>query len=196
MDQLREEIMEAQQARADLLKWKLVIVAAVGGVGLGLSTSTPASPLVLILIPLACFYVDLLCQHLNLRIQLIAQFMRLVGYPNDDKDSPLMSKYERYVLIMARSPEDVFRLESWALRWSTLALSALVGLYGVWLAIAGPEAAVGAALIGFGAAGIPLANVTDRLYSERRTRIELSGLSGPLAEEALTHAPKGKRRRR
>src|SRR5260370_41990646 len=172
MDQLREEIMEAQQARADLLKWKLVIVAAVGGVGLGLSTSTPASPLVLILIPLACFYVDLLCQHLNLRIQLIAQFMRLVGYPNDDKDSPLMSKYERYVLIMARSPEDVFRLEGWALRWAALALSALVGLYGVWLAIAGPEAAVGAALIGFGAAGIPLANVTDRLSNERRTRIE------------------------
>ncbi len=185
MDLLRTEIIEAQKARADLLKWKLVIVAAVGGVGLGLSTTTPASPLILILIPLACFYVDLLCQHLNLRIQLIAQFTRLSSSSGVNTETDLMKEYERYVLLMAREGEaDVFRLESWALQWSTLVLSTMVAAYGVWLALATPAAPFGVSLFVFGLAGLPLSIFSERLYRKRRQRIEHSDLGGCISEDA------------
>ena len=185
MDLLRTEIIEAQKARADLLKWKLVIVAAVGGVGLGLSTTTPASPLILILIPLACFYVDLLCQQMNLRIQLIAQFTRLSRSSGVNKETDLMKEYECYVLLMAREGEaDVFRLESWALQWSTLVLSTMVAAYGVWLALATHVAPFGVSLFVFGLAGLPLSIFSERLYRKRRQRIERSDLGGCTSEHA------------
>ena len=62
----RTEIVEAQKGRTDLLKWKLILVAALGALGLGINGfSKDAKPalsldLALCLIPLVCVYVDLL----------------------------------------------------------------------------------------------------------------------------------------
>jgi hypothetical protein len=70
MEILRQEIIEAQKIRAELNKWKLLIVSALTAVGLGLteSRSVPYAELVLCGIPFACAYVDLLHYHQGLII--------------------------------------------------------------------------------------------------------------------------------
>jgi hypothetical protein len=60
MSALREEIIEAEKARTDLLKWKLIIVSGLGAAGLGFTgqSNVPGAPFVLLLIPGVCLYVD------------------------------------------------------------------------------------------------------------------------------------------
>ena len=73
MSGLRDEIIEAEKARTDLLKWKLIIVSGLGGAGLGFTgqSSVPGALYVLLLIPAVCLYVDLMCRHLTLRIMVV-----------------------------------------------------------------------------------------------------------------------------
>ena len=75
---LREEIVECQRARAEFIRWKLILVAAVGAVALGVGQGTTATPLpaLLALIPLICVYVDSVCLHNDARIMVIAAFFR------------------------------------------------------------------------------------------------------------------------
>jgi hypothetical protein len=129
---LREEIVESEKARAELLKWKLIAVSALGAAGLGLTESQNATGahLVLPLIPPVCVYIDLLCRHMSLRILVIAAFMR-------SSRSGEGGDYERFIKKIA--PEEgrkVFSLEDFALEWSTLLLSFIFGLVGamsLWL---------------------------------------------------------------
>ncbi len=41
LDTLRNELIETQKVRSDLMKWKLLIVSGVGGAALGFSRSGP-----------------------------------------------------------------------------------------------------------------------------------------------------------
>src|SRR5215831_8078248 len=94
MSSLRKEIVEAQKVRSEILKWKLILVAALGAVGLGFSnpnTIVPNAYLVLLLIPLVCFYVDLLCRHMSLRIIVIGAFLRFGSKETED------AAYESFV---------------------------------------------------------------------------------------------------
>jgi hypothetical protein len=74
IEAFKNEIIEAERSRTDLLKWKLILVAALGAIGLGINSPgstlqpTLSLHLVLCLIPLVCVYVDLLCSHLGMRI--------------------------------------------------------------------------------------------------------------------------------
>ena len=136
MSALREEIIESQKVRSELLKWKLLIVSALGAAGLGLSGqeasghgAVSSAYLVLLLIPFACFYVDLLCRHMSLRIIVIGTFLR-----NSSSDEE--TEYERFVLktkSMGPKKLNVFDLEDWALGGSTTVLSLLVILAGLIL---------------------------------------------------------------
>ena len=99
--ELRDEIVESQKARCDLLKWKLALVAGLGTVGLGLGDYAPKEPgyshhYVLCLIPLVCVYVDLLAKHMTLRIMVIGCFRghRAAG-KNGEPDS-IESLYEKF----------------------------------------------------------------------------------------------------
>jgi len=49
MSNLRQEMIDTEKARIDFQKWKLVAVAALGGVGLGLSQTSSAAPAYLVL---------------------------------------------------------------------------------------------------------------------------------------------------
>ena len=77
---LRTEIVECLKARIDLLKYKLLIIAILGSIGLGLTDkinvekAVVAPVYVLCVIPFACIFVDSLCMHNNLRILVIAKF--------------------------------------------------------------------------------------------------------------------------
>jgi hypothetical protein len=72
---LRAEVVECQKAKAEFIRWKLIIVAAVGAGAFGLEAA-PAQPALLALIPLVCIYVDSVCVHNDSRIMMIADFLR------------------------------------------------------------------------------------------------------------------------
>ncbi|KVG89103.1 hypothetical protein WJ36_25755 [Burkholderia ubonensis] len=129
-DILRTELIELQKVRSDLLKWKLLIVAGVGGTALGLSGqgSGQDSYLALAVIPLACAYVDLLCRHLSLRIEIIRSFIRsfIAGRVGE---SPV-HEFERFYRDRKESWKK-WSLESQALIGSTLILSVAVAVVGI-----------------------------------------------------------------
>src|ERR1022692_3350631 len=149
MGELRQEILQAQQTRSDLLKWKLGLVGAIGAVGLGLAGSRVSShaDLVLCAVPLVCVYVDLLCRHLSLRILVIGTFLwtPAVDAASEAEASEwgVLRAYEEHVqkareldrrlcprLTDRWSKHTAFALEDGALTWSTLALSTALLVYG------------------------------------------------------------------
>ena len=132
MSELRDEIIEAQKTRSDLLKWKLIIASALGAAGLGFVENSPekGAVLVLALIPLACAYVDLLSRHLNMRMLVISCHLRIAADPQEGR----YEEFAEAARSMGKNGKlDAFGLEDLALEWSTLALSALVIAFGLYL---------------------------------------------------------------
>ncbi len=133
---LRQEILQAQQARTDLLKWKLGLVGVIGTAGLGLAgfRASAHADLVLCAVPFVCVYVDLLCQHLSLRILVIGTFFHMPReFVTEDEqaDAAVYRRYEKHAQkVRALKPGGGFVLEDWALTGSTTALSISVLLYG------------------------------------------------------------------
>ena len=112
---LPEEILKAHRTRADFLKWKLILVAALGAAGFGLGEKSQPVRLLLALIPLVCIYADLLCTNLKVRVIVIGTF-----YADLRGDI-----YERYT----QRNRSVFQTEDWALYYSTYVVCfLLVGL--------------------------------------------------------------------
>lgn len=121
IDKLRDEIIESEKARTDLMKWKLVLVSGIATVGLGLLKPQPAQPVLLALIPFVCLYVDVVCYHNEIRIMVIAQFLRTC-YKNS-----LERQYEEH----CKRARGDFSLEPFVLVWTTVSLSILVSLSGI-----------------------------------------------------------------
>lgn len=104
---LRSEIIESEKARIDLLKYKLVAVAALGSIGLGLNKESSQHPLILALIPLVCIYVDLLCYHNTMRILVIGKYFKRTGCGYESYISNLggtLSKFGLYLYRMKNNP--------------------------------------------------------------------------------------------
>jgi hypothetical protein len=94
---LRTEIIENQKARIDLVKWKLVIVAAVVVWSLdkldkSASDLKPLSFWALSLVPFVCLFVDCQCFHINLRTFVISKFLRL-----NPEEKGTQQPYEEFV---------------------------------------------------------------------------------------------------
>jgi hypothetical protein len=133
MSNLRQEIIESEKARSDLLKWKLIGVSALAAAGLGFTQESHRSGayMVLPLIPLVCFYVDLLCRHESLRILVIAAFLRSQSNSTDG-EARQEAAYEQFVKKKARTEkESVFVFQDYALEWSTGLLSLLFLVTGI-----------------------------------------------------------------
>jgi len=130
---LRSEIIDAEKARADFQKWKLVLVAALGAAALGLGSYThPQQPLLSLLlcgIPLVCGYVDLLCKHITLRIMVIGTYLRKLNEANVAANNIL--DYEGFAQ-KTRKKINPYVLEDWVMHGSTLVLSIAVAGYGLW----------------------------------------------------------------
>jgi hypothetical protein len=174
MSSLRQEIVEAQKVRSELLKWKLILVAALGAVGLGFSNPNivvPNAYLVLLLIPLVCFYVDLLCKHMSLRMIVIGAFLR---FGSKDEDAA----YERFVsearAMGPRRSMNIFAFEEWALEGSTVVLSLLVMFVGLAPGSLGISiSAIDRYLfIGSGLAGLVLTFLVRFFYKRRVMTLE------------------------
>jgi hypothetical protein len=145
MSEFRTEIVETSKSRTEFLKWKLIGAAGLGAVGLGLTEHAGAAGgyLVLALIPFVCFYVDMICRHISLRILVIGRFLRL-------PQAGEQAAYEEFAQLSRN--EGVFGFEDLALVWSTVLLSGLVFLLGL-LRVAPGSAANGADPILLWAAG-------------------------------------------
>jgi hypothetical protein len=121
---LRTEIVESQQARIDLLKWKIILIAGLGAVGFGLAgKDATAMPVLLGFIPLVCAYVDVLCVHNDLRILVIAHFLRT----HPSQTGAEARAYEN----LCATQRHTFALEEIALVGTTVTFSLLVALLGV-----------------------------------------------------------------
>lgn len=170
METLRAEILESQKARSDLLKWKLVVVAALGAAGMGFTGGNSSyAHVVLCFIPFACVYVDLLCRHLNLQITVIGQFLKSEK-PADTGDQ-YVHLYEKF----SGKFTDAFFLEAWALHWSTITLSVLIIPIGIALQYPDDDAAMTAMLNGLfgfcGIAGVLLSLWGKKRYESKREHI-------------------------
>ncbi len=125
MSNLRQEIIKSFKLRADFIKWKLLIVSILAATGLGLvgeskiqdgQSGLQNAYLILVLIPLVCLLVDLLCKHNSLRILAIAAFKRT---RSDDVES----RWEHFAEACGR--RDIYSLEEYALSRFTYAVSFL-----------------------------------------------------------------------
>jgi len=182
MDTLRQEILQAQTVRSDLLKWKLALVGGLGAAGLGFAGSEGLrdADLVLCAIPPVCVYVDLLCRHLSLRILVVGRFLYSAG-DTDPAFSPIAA-YEGFVQRARNLPVEndrrrsAFDLEEWALAWSSFALSLAIAVYGLtrpsWFAVP---------FVVSGAVGLAVTWLAQRLFRDRFDR--LVELSAPGATE-------------
>jgi hypothetical protein len=127
VDKLRDEIIESQKARADLSKWKLILIAAIGGAALGLgekadpagAATTRGILALFALLPLACLYVDVVCIHNDLRMMVIGRFLRM-------ETASDVGRYEEFCEKFRR----VFGLENFALTGTTVVISAVVAAIG------------------------------------------------------------------
>ncbi len=142
METYRQEIIETQKARSNLLQQKLIINAVLGGIGLGLRGAGEEGAsgllnnhiyLVLCLIPLVCTYVDLLCYHLNLRMFVIAKFLKdprraINKKKKNEKKNESNLELEDYRLYerICSEERNAFSLESFALKASSIVLSLLL----------------------------------------------------------------------
>jgi hypothetical protein len=118
------EIIEAQKIRSDLLKWKIIVVAALGATGLGLSTQNlPYTDLALCCIPFVCAYIDLLCRHLSLRIRVISRLWEVdrLSKANPTPDFEYIQVHERFV--QAARVRGILALEDFTVVASSLVFS-------------------------------------------------------------------------
>jgi hypothetical protein len=179
MDKLRDEILQAQNIRSDLLKWKLGLVGAIGAAGLGFAGSAKLqhADLVLCALPPVAVYVDLLALHLTLRMLVIGAYFRT-------SDAPEARAYREYEKLArdARNPDrardarergrggGAFRLEDWALSYSTYALCAAVAGYGVYQLV--DESMYGVPFVLSGAVGAAAAYFGREQYKEEREKVD------------------------
>lgn len=183
MDTLRQEVLQAQQTRSDLLKWKVFLIGVIGSVGLGLAGARPTShaDLVLCAVPLTCAYVDLLSRSLNLRMLVIGAFLR----QDDDPAGGTIKRYERFVhemrahseqsgdglLRSLRPSQSPFALESWAVVWSTGVISLSVLVYGFAVVKEHQGIAAGIAFMLSGVLGGALTLFGSLAYDRRSKRL-------------------------
>jgi len=131
---LRQEIIASENARMDFLKYKLLSIAVLGAVGLGLQGQNGILnkdiDYVLCLIPLVCVYVDFLSYHNNIRILVISRYL----WNQNDKYENFIS--DLYAAIDSNTEfkgRDLFNMEDFVLIWSSIFISALLIIYGIIL---------------------------------------------------------------
>ncbi len=145
---LRSEIIESQKTQAEFLKWKLIAVATLASISLGLTTGSRRddtySRLLVCLVPLICAYVDLTSLHIMIRIITIGAYLKKMGNP-----------YESFVFrVRDTESGSPFVFEPVALHGSSLAFNLIIAATG--LAVGAPirYAYVASGLVGAIATGL------------------------------------------
>jgi hypothetical protein len=165
---LRTEIIESQKARIDLLKYKLLAIATLGAVGLGIGnyhSDTHEFIYIICIIPFVCIYVDLLCFHNNLRILVIGRFLHNCGDTYEKFISALNDYAER---CCHKKPRYFFKLEDGVLQWSSVALSGIIAFFGLYSLIYKPaDEYQGPIFLIVGFVGIILPIIIWKIFNKR-----------------------------
>ena len=177
MKELRQELMDAQRTRFQLIQWKLLIVSALGATGLGLTgaTNLPNAALVLCCIPFACVYADALIYHQGIISHVIGEFLRTHGNSSNDECMKTLAAYENFSLqarnmkIGKFSKLNVYGLEKITLHVASAAFSVAV----IISAIAQPFE-YWPALVLSGALGVISSLMLRRSYENRRSLLRPS----------------------
>lgn len=172
---LRQEIIESQRSQAEFLKWKLIAVAAIGGLALSYSgVDDPKKSFwsgldqrfLLCLIPIICAYVDLISIHLMLRIVVIGTYLRKTKelLPNQETKD-----YESFLCDIRKLKDGhPFMLELHALHGSSILISLLVLVFGLIIFFTNPE---GWAFVVSGLGGMVFTIVLMHDFTNRVNRI-------------------------
>lgn len=123
---ISQEVIESQKSRSELLKWKIIVVAILATVGLGVSRDIEKLELAFCLIPLVCAYVDALCLHLNLRIFSIGKWHTLEIGKSLDPEFEYMKHYEAFIASAYKC--GAYRLEKLTILFSSLIINLLIAI--------------------------------------------------------------------
>lgn len=135
MDILRQELIETQKTRSELIKWKLLLVSALGATGLGFAKtkSDLNAEVLLCCIPFVCAYVDAQYVNLSLRIMGIATFFRevapQVGVSRALTEYENLMNFARGKIRVTYPRVGCHGFQSWLVRASSVLFSGFVALY-------------------------------------------------------------------
>ena len=143
--QLRLEIIESQKIQADYLKWKLISVATLASIAIGVSgnSTNGEAEFLLCIVPFCCAYIDIISLHVMMRILTIGAYFKCSG-----------CDYESFVEDVRKASNGLFKLENYALNGSSFIFNMIPILYGVYKLIGFDDRSLGSALIIFGILGI------------------------------------------
>lgn len=117
------EIIESQRVRSDLLKWKIITIAVIASVGLGISSKYLKFELALCIIPFVMVYIDALCLHINLRIFSIAKWHKTEKAKELINNSEFVYMQEYELFINKAYEVGAFKLEQWTIFYSSLVIN-------------------------------------------------------------------------
>lgn len=185
MIKLYDLVIDSQKNRFDLMKWKMLVSATIFGFGLGYSGnvrpdgSRENADLIICFAPLLATYIDFVYAHMSLRVQAIGRYLRLSDDRAEKDES--FARYEAFSDMIrgfsvsqgkAERPVNVFYLEHFILYWSSIVISAIVLLYGVFYR-SSPSNPAGF-LVFYASAGVGFISilVVHALYKERHYVIQ------------------------
>ncbi len=120
---LANEIIESQKVRSDLLKWKIISVATIASIGLGISSNHDKFELAICVIPFVMAYIDVLCTHINLRIYTISRWHK-TNKESVSVEAKYMQEYEKFT-EKARGA-GAYNLEGWTIQYSSFLVNLLL----------------------------------------------------------------------
>jgi len=182
-DAFRQEIIENQNARVDLIKWKLIIVAAIFAWSLkNATTSQQLSFWAISLVPFVCLFVDSQCFHINLRTLVIGQFRRkkkAEAREENKPDSNDQLEYEEFVhkLRVDGGLKNIFELEQGVLTISTFFLCfcvfawPIVAAFSLHLPLPALNEYGAYACLVFGVLGFIFSGLLTRRYEELKSKL-------------------------
>ncbi|PIR38702.1 MAG: hypothetical protein COV35_05945 [Alphaproteobacteria bacterium CG11_big_fil_rev_8_21_14_0_20_39_49] len=127
METLRQEILETYKEKANLLKWKIISITALGSItfGIGVNTGSEKSeifqslPIIgIIMIPFINICFDLLWYHSTLKVFMIGSFLK----NHEVKGCKDIQEYEKH----CQEKRYVFALEDCSVLFSSLFISCIM----------------------------------------------------------------------
>jgi len=117
LELLKDEINKTNEQEHDLAKWKLGVTAALGVAAFGITKETEPYYWLLLFVPFVCAYIDLYAYQYQVRIMVLARFLR----EHPGVNNTVLRDYER--ACKGWRKENVFSLGTWAGLGSSLGAS-------------------------------------------------------------------------
>lgn len=181
LEAFRNEIIEAKKARIGLFKWKILLVAIIGGVSLGIGQTQTGqgqsnktvfgdikdSPIhmLIFLIPFICVYVDLLTKHLQIQILTISKYFQNNKKFMQNEEFLNFKHYEQF----CEKVRSEFKFEDWAQTISTRVICFLVTTGAFFVCRTWPEFCI-VVLSSF--IGVYLTFILERSYKRKYSRLD------------------------